>query len=302
MNNLRQLVVGSRGSPLAMIQTQSVICHLQRSGLFRCTIQVISTSGDAKEDAALHLSEEQGWFTRALETALGNGEIDLAVHSLKDLPLQQPEGLALAAVPPRSDIGDCAVVTPNMYNHKHTSLPLYSGATVGTASPRRQAQIRSVRDDLLIEPITGNINTRLDKLENGEVDALILAAAGLKRLNVSASRFVIQPLDHSIFVPAPAQGALAVQMRSQDPDSQSVREVLNDPLTESCVNAERRLLELFGGGCSLPIGCLVIIERNRFRLYGYWSQGDRHYRAQTTEESLDRGVYKLYELLTDQNH
>lgn len=302
---MRELIVGTRGSQLALTQTHSVVEMIVHRMNHRCRIEVIHTTGDIEKDIPLDSSGEIGLFTRALERALLDGEIDIAVHSLKDLPLKMPDGLAIAAVPHRGEVGDVMLIAPEAHHPagegEHScswiQIPIRQGAIVGTGSPRRRAEIKSVRDDLIVQPIRGNVTTRINLLKSGQVDALVMAAAGLKRLNLNLGDLILHPLDTSFFVPAPGQGALAIQMRSDDLSMEEVYCTLNDPITEACVLAERGLLELFGGGCSLPMGALVTMEGDDFQLCGFWFDGKTSHYAQLIHDESDEGVNQLFIML-----
>lgn len=237
------LRIGSRGSKLALWQAEWVSARLGELGE-KSRIEIIRTTGDKITDVALSEVGGKGLFTREIEEALLAGRVDLAVHSLKDLPTVLPDGLALAAIPPREDPRD-AVVGRRLGD-------LSRGARVGTSSLRRAAQLRFVRPDLVVEPVRGNLDTRLRKLEEGQYDAIVLAVAGLRRLGWEAHIAEILPLDRML--PAVGQGALAIETRKEDGSVQDVCARLDDPDTRRAVTAERALLAALGGGCQVPIG------------------------------------------------
>lgn len=245
--------IGTRGSALALAQTALVVERLQGLGL-EVEIVTVSTQGDrAGSNGSMML--ERGAFVKDLEAALLRGEVDLAVHSAKDLPTEVAEGTALAAFPPRGDARD-ALVTPNRVR----LADLRPGARVGTESPRRQAFVRLARPDLIVEPIRGNVDTRLARLDTGRIDALILAAAGLERLGLAGR--ITEAFTVARMIPAVGQGALAIQTRAGDPWAERVR-AIDDWGARMEVTAERAFLSAMGGGCRAP-----------FAAHASWSRGD----------------------------
>ena len=245
--------VGTRGSALARAQTALVVERLRGLGLDAETV-TISTHGDRdRSDGSMML--ERGAFVKDLEAALLRGEVDLAVHSAKDLPTEISAGTTLAAFPPRGDARD-ALVTRD--GSRLVDLP--GGARVGTESPRRQAFMRLARPDLAVVPIRGNVDTRLARLDAGEVDALVVAAAGLERLGLVGR--IAEALPVARMIPAVGQGALVVQVRAGDAWADRAREI-DDWATRVEVTAERAFLGAMGGGCRAP-----------FAAHASWSQGD----------------------------
>jgi len=225
-------------------------------------IRVVTTEGDRSSSALLASGATAGLFVRAIEEELLAGRIDLAVHSLKDLPISQPPGLTLAANPLREDARDVLLVRSGGGLEE---LP--SGARVGTGSPRRIGQILAFRRDLRFEAIRGNVDTRVKKLGKGEVDALILAAAGLKRIGAGGAVFHF--LSFETILPAPGQGALAIEVRSEDRVlAGNVSRTLNHRETALAVRAERRFLEVLGGGCQMPVGALGSVRGEELLLRG----------------------------------
>ncbi len=239
---MRTLVIGSRGSQLALWQAHHIAARLKEGGV-ETRIEIIRTTGDHLQTASLAQSGGKGLFTKEIEDALLDGSIDLAVHSLKDLPTDAPAGLAIAAIPERESPFD-AIVGSTLAN-----LPL--GARVGTSSNRRGAQLRILRPDLVIHPIRGNVDTRLRKQKSGEFDAILLAAAGLRRLGLEQE--IAEVFSAEQICPAPGQGALAVETRADD-EAFSVCRTLNHASTEQSVICERTVLAALGGGCQLPVG------------------------------------------------
>ena len=251
--------IGTRGSALALAQSNWVKAQLlqHRPGL-DVELRIIKTSGDRLIDTPIQALGGKGVFTKEIEAALLEDEIDLAVHSMKDLQLQLPRGLVIAAVPRREDPRD-VLVTPD----KRGFAALRSGATIGTGSLRRQAQLLHKRRDLSMVAIRGNVDTRLKKLDDGQVDALAMAAAGLKR--IGREDRIGEYLADEVCVSAVAQGALAVESREGSPVREHLRS-LHDPETASEVAAERALLERLGGDCLVPIGARARRSGSQLRL------------------------------------
>lgn len=252
------LRVGTRASSLSRRQTDWVVTQL-RGVDPRLEFQVVAvrTAGDRSRRPIPELGGA-GWFTRELERALADGVVDLVVHSLKDLPTEPTPGLVVAAVPTREDPRDCLVGPwPTL-----DALP--AGARVGTTSPRRKAQLLAYRRDLQVVPLRGNVDTRLRKVEAGEVDGAVLAAAGLVRGGWQDR--IRQLLDPDVVLPAPAQGALAVQVREGDRALVELASRIDDATTHAAVRAERAFLRALGGGCTLPVGALATAETGRLRL------------------------------------
>jgi len=250
------LVIGSRGSQLALWQANHIQARLAARGV-ETRIEIIHTKGDKVTDAPLHKVGGKGLFTKDIEEALLDRRIDLAVHSMKDLPTELPKGLAIAAVPEREDQRD-AIVGGKLRSLKY-------GARVGTSSLRRIAQLRRARPDLDIQSIRGNVDTRIKKVENGDYDAIVLAAAGLRRLgwgDIIAETFLPE-----VMCPAVAQGALAIETLESGAGLEAVAP-LNDPWTHLPVTAERAMLAELGGGCQVPIGAFATLENTEMFLTG----------------------------------
>jgi hydroxymethylbilane synthase len=256
------LVIASRGSQLALWQARWVAAQLQAAG-HECRIEIVKTTGDKITDVPLGMAGAQtgvkGLFTKEIEEALLDGRADLAVHSLKDLPTELPEGLTLAAVPEREDARDAVVGKPL------ADLP--PGARVGTSSLRRAAQLRRLRPDLKVESVRGNLDTRLRKLDQGQYDAIMLAAAGLKRLGWGAR--IAEILEPERMCPAVGQGALAIETRTSGAGlvaAYAACSALDHPATHAAVMAERGVLGALGGGCQVPIGAYATVADGRLRL------------------------------------
>ncbi|HSS21040.1 MAG TPA: hydroxymethylbilane synthase [Pyrinomonadaceae bacterium] len=264
------LVIGSRGSKLALVQANFVKAELQREQpSLTIEIEIVKTSGDGSS-APLSLIGGKGVFTKELEVALLEKRIDLAVHSLKDLPTIVPEGLTIAAICKREDPRDALILRSGKKARSLRDLP--AKAVVGTSSPRRLAQLKNVRADLEIKDLRGNVDTRLRKLDEGQYDALILACAGLRRLGLE--KRISAPLPASEMVPAVGQGALALQTRVDDLETIALLSKLDHKFTRLACTAERAFLRLLGGGCQLPIAGHAVVREKRIRLVGIISSPD----------------------------
>jgi hydroxymethylbilane synthase len=250
------LSIGSRGSQLALWQAHYTKERLEARG-FECRIEIIHTKGDKIQDVPLNKVGGKGLFTKEIEEALLDGRIDLAVHSMKDLPTELPKGLTIAAIPQRADPLDAIV------GGKLRDLKL--GARVGTSSLRRIAQLKRIRPDLDIQSIRGNVDTRIRKVEHGEYDAIVLAAAGLKRLGWGD--IISEVFRADIVCPAVGQGALAIETREEGPGHDACA-LLDDPWTRLPVTAERAMLGELGGGCQVPIGAYGTLENTDLFLTG----------------------------------
>jgi hydroxymethylbilane synthase len=244
----RTIIVGTRASALALVQTEQIVAALQALHPGRdFTIRHITTHGDRVLDRSLTAIGGKGVFVKEIEDALLAGTIDLAVHSLKDLPTEQPAGLLVAAVPERADPRDVLATRDGA-----RLAELSQGARLGTSSLRRSVQLRALRPDLQIADIRGNVDTRLRKLDEGQYDGIVLAAAGLSRLGLGQR--AVELFDPQVFVPAPAQGALALELRADDAELCSLLAPLDHAPTHAAVTAERAFLCGLGGGCDMPIG------------------------------------------------
>lgn len=274
------VVIGSRGSLLAMAQTTWVKDHIQffRSDL-DFHIKKITTSGDKITDVALAKIGGKGLFTKEIENELLSGIIDLAVHSMKDLPTQMPEGLKIGCVPLRENAHD-VIVSRN--DTKFSDLP--EGAVIGTCSLRRKAQLLAVRPDFKVADLRGNLDTRLRKIEEGEFDAVVLACAGIRRLG--RQEVISEILDSDTMIPAVGQGALCIQIRENDPAAEELLRPLHHEETALAIAAERALMAELEGGCQVPVGGHAKMEKGLLTLYGVVAsvEGDRIIRAQDTDD------------------
>jgi hydroxymethylbilane synthase len=271
-----KLIIGSRGSDLALWQTNFVKKRLEDAFHdIRFEVKIITTTGDQLLDTALSKIGDKGLFTRQIETALLNGEIDLAVHSLKDLQTAQPEGLTIGAVSKRE--------TPNdvFLSSKYSSIDeLPNGARVATGSLRRKSQLLHYRPDLEISEIRGNVPTRIKKLEESGLDGMILAYAGVHRLGLDEK--IRQNIPFEIMLPAVGQGAMAVEVRADDMRVREIVSTLDDAETRLCITAERAFLRRLEGGCQVPIGALAREEGNHLHIEGVVGNldGSKNRRAQ----------------------
>ncbi len=274
MTARRPVVIGTRGSPLARIQAEEVAAALRGQHPEReVRLHIVQSRGDRDREASL-VDMGLGVFTGELEAALQAGDVDAAVHSLKDLPTELPEGLTIAAVPPRQDSRDVLV------SRDGSALDgLAPRASVGTSSPRRAALVLALRPDLELLPIRGNVETRLRKALDGDYDAVVLAAAGLRRLGLESH--AAEVFDPAVFVPAPGQGALAVEVRADDREMVELVSPLSHAPTAAAVAAERAFLRALGGGCRVPVGAYGRVEGETVLLTGLVvsDDGSRVYRT-----------------------
>ena len=301
------LVIGSRGSKLALTQAGMVKSQLELlEPSLAVGIEIIKTSGDGSSDP-LSVIGGKGVFTKELEEALLDNRIDIAVHSLKDLPTTVPDGLTIAAICKREDPRDALVLHRKLEGSQASILSLPKGAAIGTSSPRRLAQLKYLRADLIIKELRGNVDTRLRKLDEGQYDALVLACAGLRRLGlenrISAALLATEML------PAVGQGALGIETRADDEATIAAVSKLDHKFTRVACTAERAFLRSLGGGCQLPIAAHAVVREKRIRLDGLVAepQGRRVVRDRISgsldeaeqlgtelgEQLLDRGAREL---------
>jgi hydroxymethylbilane synthase len=259
MTSVETVLLGTRGSRLALAQAEACARKLRAADL-RIETRVIKTTSDHHPETPLSVIDRRDVFTRQLDEALLSGEIDLATHSLKDVPTELPEGIALTAFTERHDPSD-VLVSDERYDVD--GLP--KGAVVATSSLRRRAQLLRHRSDLRIVEIRGNVDTRIRKMREGQADAIVLAHAGLERLGLDAPHTVIPP---EIMLPAVGQGALTAATLENHPLRGRIREALNHPPTERAVLGERAMLRALEGGCRVPVGALGVAENDVIRLCG----------------------------------
>jgi hydroxymethylbilane synthase len=255
---MQGLRLGTRGSPLALAQARKVAAAIETAQRWPdgwVQIVEIKTTGDKVQDRPLAEIGGKGLWTKELDRALMEEEVDFCVHSMKDVESVRPDGIHIAAVRPRGDVRDRIVGA-------ETIDQLKEGAKVGTSSPRRKAQLLRLRPDLQIVPIRGNVETRLKKVESGEVDATLLASAGLKRLEIDAGTAI--PTE--IILPAPGQAVIGMECRTNDTRTQSVLSTVNNGITFDCVMAERAFCRALGGSCHSPVAAFCVLEDGDFRM------------------------------------
>src|SRR3954470_4704902 len=257
---MQGLRLGTRGSPLALAQARKVAAAIETAQRWPdgwVHIVPITTTGDQIQDRPLAEIGGKGLWTKELDRALLDGEVDFCVHSMKDVESERPSEIHIAAVRPRGDIRDRIVGAESIDKLKQ-------GAIVGTSSPRRAAQLRRLRPDLQIVPIRGNVETRLKKVESGEVDATLLASAGLKRLEIVAGTAI--PTE--IILPAPGQAVIGIECRTDDTRTQSVLSTVSNDITYHCVMAERAFARALGGTCHSPVAAFCVLEDGDLRMRG----------------------------------
>ena len=290
----RTITIGTRGSRLALTQARAVAAALASvSPGYAIRIETIASAGDEHSEAAIE-SLGLGVFTSAIEHALQDGRIDVAVHSLKDLPTTQPDGLTAVPVLEREDPRDVLI---DRWNVGLLDLPV--GARIGTSSPRRAAQIAHGRKDILLLPIRGNVETRIGKSEGPDYDGVVVAAAGVERLRMTER--IAERLSPHVCTPAPAQAALAAEARSDDREVLALlRQLVHEP-TEAAVEAERALLRAAGSGCRLPLGAFAEVLGDQMRLFATVTppDGSTSYRVEVTGSAsepdlLGRAAYHAF--------
>lgn len=250
--SLKTLRLGTRGSRLALWQANQVKSELESLG-YTIEIQIIKTKGDQIQHLSFDKIEGKGFFTKEIEDALLKEEVDFAVHSMKDLPTEQPDGLILAALSERADARDTLLLNPQSAESTEP-FRLKPDLTIGTSSARRKANLISLFPDIKIKDIRGNVPTRIQKLKDGGFDGIVLAKAGLDRLELDVSDLVVFHFEPSEFVPAPAQGVLAYQCRKGDSDVVKALRRIHSFDSSDCTNVERKVLQMMDGGCHLPLG------------------------------------------------
>jgi hydroxymethylbilane synthase len=261
---MREIIIGSRGSDLALWQANFVQSQLNNLG-YGSQIKIIVTKGDRIQHLSFDKIEGKGFFTKEIEDALLAGEIDLAVHSLKDLPTTSPAGLVIGATSYREDARDLLLIRPEAHDAA-APLGLKAGSVVGTSSARRKVQVKLLQDNVSLKDLRGNVPTRIQKCRDGLYDAILLAAAGVSRLKLPLDDFKAIYLAADKFVPAPAQGVLGLQIREHDNWMQTVTAQLHHADVAQSVATERKTLHLFEGGCHMPVGAYCIPKENAYEL------------------------------------
>ncbi|WP_337742569.1 hydroxymethylbilane synthase [Fusobacterium gonidiaformans] len=280
----QQIILGSRGSILALAQTNWVKEQLEKyHPELSFSIQIIETQGD--KDLHSHFGNSQSslksFFTKEIEKSLLEGEIDIAVHSMKDVPSISPAGLICGAIPIREDVRDVLI---SRSGKPLAELP--QGAIIGTSSLRRIQNIKKIRPDLEIKALRGNIHTRLRKLEEEQYDAIILAAAGLKRVKLEEK--ITEYLDPTVFPPAPAQGALYIQCREEDIEVQKILQSIHNKNLEKVLVVEREFSKIFDGGCHTPMGCYSNLQGDTLEFFAMYSHENKRYQTKVVE-NLSKG-------------
>jgi hydroxymethylbilane synthase len=268
--------LGTRGSELALWQARLVRALLLQKAGVDAELVIIKTQGDRDQSATFDKMEGKGFFTKEIEDSLVNHSIDIAVHSLKDLQTRMPDGLVLGGLIERADRRDMLLIRPEAADDSPAcgGLHLREGARIGTTSARRVAQLQFLRSDLNVVPLRGNVPTRLRKLREGEFDAILIATAGVERLQLSLEGLRVHRLHESVFVPAPGQGALAVQIRQNDAATRDAVAKISDPGLADSIWLEREILRRLEGGCLLPLGTSVDAAGNYFRLRTFLGTGN----------------------------
>ena len=293
----RKVIIGTRGSDLALWQANYVKDQLAKAGL-DAELKIIKTQGDSILNLRLDKLEGKGFFTKELEESLMTGAIDLAVHSHKDLPTQNPPGLIIAAVSDREDPAELLLILKDCVDVKQ-KLSVKYGGMVGTSSNRRKAQLLALRPDLEVESLRGNVPTRIQKLRDEDYDAIMIAKAGVERLGIDLSEFYVEELEPMEFVPAPAQGVLAIQIRENDKDLFDKLQAIHNPEIAEQIAVERRVLNLFNGGCHMPLGCYCRKENNKYQVWTSKAESDEHFpdrhfiEAESTEGLAEKIVAKF---------
>jgi len=263
----KKIIIGSRGSDLALWQAHYLQDRLREKG-YESEIKIIKTKGDRIQHLSFDKIEGKGFFTKEIEDQLLDGSVDVAVHSMKDLPTTSPEGLRIAATSYRENPSDTLLIQ-EPYFDPTASLRLKEGTVVGTSSARRKAQLKDLNPSISTLDIRGNVPTRIQKLRDGNFGAIVLATAGLNRLQVDVSDLKVVELHPREFVPAPAQGVLAYQIRVDDMQMRRIIAEIGNREVAYCTNIERRVLQMMDGGCHLPLG--VYCEQDQMGNYHTWS-------------------------------
>ena len=276
-----KIKIGTRGSKLALWQAHFLQDQLKQIGV-ESELLIIKTKGDRIQHLGFDKIEGKGFFTKEIEDHLLRGDIDLAVHSMKDLPTTPPDGLVITAVSYRENPADWLLIRKAGIDSSQL-FQLKQKAVIGTSSARRKAQMLSFRPDVQLKDIRGNVPTRINKLREGQFDAILLAAAGISRLDVPLDELQIIKLNPKEFIPAPAQGVLAFQTHAEDLRVRRILKNLHHPEVSAVTNVERRVLQLFGGGCHMPLG--VYCEHDAMGNYHIWA---------AKSESWDQPVQRVH--------
>ncbi len=293
---MKKVTIGSRGSDLALWQAYHVKAQLEELG-YEVQLNIIKTQGDIIQHLSFDKMEGKGFFTKEIEAALLDKSIDLAVHSHKDLETNPPAGLMIAAVSEREDPADLLLVR-KVVAVEDRQWKLAEGAIVGTSSARRKSQMMRFRPDVLLKDLRGNVPTRIKKLREGDYDAILLAKAGVSRLKIDLSEFEVIELDPKEFVPAPAQGVLALQIREEDTELEELLAKLDTPVVRRRIDVERRVLNQLDGGCQLPLGVYCPDDQHVYVSFSTnWEEGAvwEEYEVDDLEGIADIIVHDLKE-------
>jgi len=293
------LIIGTRGSDLALWQANFIKRCIEDLG-HACELKIIKTQGDNMQDLSPQKMEGKGFFTKEIEEALLKEETDIAVHSFKDLPTESPEGLTIAAVSKREDPSELLLISKGA-THPKLKLQLKLNAVVGTSSARRKSQLLAYRPDLKLEDIRGNVPTRLQKLRDGKYDAILIANAGVERLELDLSDFIVNKLAPTEFIPAPAQGFLAIQTRSGDKELIELLSEIDNSEDRRIAELERKVLNLFQGGCQTPVGVYGTYDEEkevfsiRVAKSGAWDKLPQTVYSESSDEKqlAERAVAKI---------
>ena len=282
--------IGTRGSKLALWQANYVAELIRKRYPFvKVELVIVKTKGDKILDVPLAKIGGKGLFVKEIEDKILSKEIDLAVHSMKDVPVELPKGLKVGIVPKSEDPCDCFV------SERFSSIyDLPKGSVIGTSSLRRRVQIKHLREDLKIEPLRGNLDTRIKKLKDGKFDAIIVAFAGIKRLGICPK--FLEKFDPKVFIPAVGQGALGIEYREEDKELESFLSFLDDPKTKYRVLAERSFLKKLQGGCQVPMGCYAYLKDSTLEIIGFLSSTD----GKTKIVSQRQGPFDQYKSLGEE--
>ena len=289
---MKAVRIGTRGSALALWQARAVASALEQLGT-RAELVTISTRGDRRQDVPLSAIGGKGVFVKEIHEALLGGEIDVAVHSAKDMPAVSPDGLVIAAALPREDPRDALILPVTQPFRTAPEIAAFAPSVIGTGSPRRIAQLRRLFPAARFDPIRGNVDTRLRKLDDGAVDALVLACAGLRRLGFEGR--ISRPLAVTQCVPAPGQGIIAIETRSADAALVATLARLNDASARAALAAEQAVVAELGGGCQLPLGAFAEIQRDALTLRGIAASATGETSIETTvtgrrQEPVEAGI------------
>ncbi|PWL32853.1 MAG: hydroxymethylbilane synthase [Fluviicola sp. XM-24bin1] len=297
---MKHVIIGSRGSDLALWQAHFVESELQR---LSCSVEIkiIKTQGDRIQDLSFDKLEGKGFFTKEIEEQLLDGTIDLAVHSHKDLETNPPAGLMISCVSERAHPSDLLLIRKES-SDADQKWDLKKDAVVGTSSARRKSQLKTLRPDISTKDLRGNVPTRIDKLRQGNYDAIVLAKAGIDRLEIDLSEFHVTVFDPTEFIPAPAQGVLGLQIREGDEELHEVLQKMNHPEVQKRIELERKVLNLLEGGCQLPLG--VYCTEDDMLHVAYAQSADEassflHYKVDDYATMAQEVVGDLHELVSN---